>query len=114
MIPGGSHPPVPNQLPVAPAPTPVIQIRTASNDKSKASKKEQGPTKEQLLNSVANLVKDLTGNTSSLEEAAESWKQLKIPEKYHAEAVKKMMSFTLDADSTAQCRQLDSCLVSHN
>ncbi|XP_071551086.1 eukaryotic translation initiation factor 4 gamma 2 isoform X1 [Panulirus ornatus] len=109
-LPLAPQPQPPNQKPTPPLmhKDPPILIKQASTDKSRANRKDKGPSREEWLRRVKNVCEELT-KEQSLEEAVESYRSLKLPERLTAEAVQTIVNFLLNQEESN--RELGSQLL---
>ncbi|XP_069944559.1 eukaryotic translation initiation factor 4 gamma 2 isoform X2 [Cherax quadricarinatus] len=109
-LPIAPQPQPPNQKPTPPLmhKDPPILIKQASTDKSRANKKDRGPSREEWLRRVKNVYEELM-KEQNLEEAVENYRSLKLPERHTAEAVQTVVNFLLTQEESN--RELGSQLV---
>lgn len=110
-LPIAPQPQPPNQKPTPPLmhKDPPILIKQASTDKSRANKKDRGPSREEWLRRVKNVYEELM-KEQNLEEAVENYRSLKLPERHTAEAVQTVVNFLLTQEAESN-RELGSQLV---
>ncbi|KAF4526162.1 hypothetical protein B566_EDAN008198 [Ephemera danica] len=72
-----------------------ILIKQGSLDKNKASKKDKGPTKEEVLKKVDSMMEEYF-TSSSLKDAISFYKEQKIPDRFVSEALHAVMGKSLD------------------
>ncbi|MCL4121464.1 UNVERIFIED_CONTAM: hypothetical protein GTU68_025152 [Idotea baltica] len=95
------QPQPPNQKPTPPLlhKEPPILIKPAANDKSKANKRDKGPTKDECLRRLKNLLESLY-NGQDVSEVVESYKDMKIPERFISNAVYTILHSVLRKDES--------------
>ncbi|XP_042240370.1 eukaryotic translation initiation factor 4 gamma 2-like isoform X2 [Homarus americanus] len=109
-LPLAPQPQPPNQKPTPPLmhKDPPILIKQASTDKSRANRKDRGPSREEWLRRVKNVYEEAM-KEQNLEEAVESYRSLKLPERLTAEAVQTVLNFLLTQEESN--RELGSQLL---
>ncbi|XP_069192626.1 eukaryotic translation initiation factor 4 gamma 2 isoform X7 [Procambarus clarkii] len=109
-LPLAPQPQPPNQKPNPPLmhKDPPILIKQASTDKSRANKKDRGPSREEWLRRVKNVFEELM-KEQNLEVAVETYRSLKLPERHTAEAVQTVINFLLTQEAESN-RELGSQL----
>ncbi|KAK3885631.1 hypothetical protein Pcinc_010165 [Petrolisthes cinctipes] len=91
----------PNQKPAPPLlhKDPPILIKQASMDKGRDKKKDKGPSREEWLRRVKTVYEELM-KEQNLDEAVESYRNLKLPERLTSEAVQTTLSFLLGQEES--------------
>ncbi|KAK4319638.1 hypothetical protein Pmani_009422 [Petrolisthes manimaculis] len=91
----------PNQKPAPPLlhKDPPILIKQASTDKGRDKKKDKGPSREEWLRRVKTVYEELM-KEQNLDEAVESYRNLKLPERLTSEAVQTTLSFLLGQEES--------------
>lgn len=109
-LPLAPQPQPPNQKPNPPLiKDPPILIRQASTDKQRANKKDKGPSRDEWLRRVKNVFEELM-KEQNIDGGVESYRSVKLPERYTAEATHTIITFLLRQEAESN-RELGSRLL---
>ncbi|RXG61596.1 Eukaryotic translation initiation factor 4 gamma 2 [Armadillidium vulgare] len=97
------QPQPPNQKPAPPLmhKEPPILIKQASNEKSKSNKKDKGPTKDEYLKRLHNVLESLY-NGQNVSDVVESYRGIKIPDKFLSHAVYSILHSVLKSETKVE------------
>lgn len=95
--------------PMLHAKEPPILIKQGSLDKNKGGKKDKGPSKDEVMKKIDSMLDDYLNN-SNMDEAVNSFKEQKIPDRFMSAVLTSMMNKTLEKNDAD--RELVSSLLS--
>lgn len=94
------QPPAPKQAtPLMKEPLPIKQ---ASVEKPKQAKKDKGPNKEEILKKFSTLLEDYLKGESDITQFNDSYKELKVPDKFSKDIVLNALNASLDKTEEEQ------------
>ncbi|XP_046394850.1 eukaryotic translation initiation factor 4 gamma 2 isoform X1 [Ischnura elegans] len=76
-----------------------ILIKQGSLDKNKGGKKDKGPSKDEVLKKIDSMLDDFLNN-SNMDEAVNSFKEQKVPDRFMSAVLTSMMNKTLEKSDT--------------